>query len=65
MTPATGSAIKKQESGTDYWDLLARLDSQSASRKGKGLARTHRSATNHGVALTSCGSEEETRRLSL
>lgn len=65
MTPATGSVVKKQETGTDFWDLLARLDSQSASRKGKGLARTHSSATTHGAASSSSGAEEETRHLSL
>lgn len=59
------SGTKKQETGTDFWDLLARLDSQSASRKGKGLARTHSSATSHGASSSSTGAEEETRHLSL
>jgi E3 ubiquitin-protein ligase HUWE1 len=58
--------MKKQETGTDFWDLLARLDSQSASRKGKGLARTHSGAnTTHGAASAVTGAEEEIRHVSL
>ncbi|XP_032797159.2 LOW QUALITY PROTEIN: E3 ubiquitin-protein ligase HUWE1 [Daphnia magna] len=64
-TPIAASSTKKQELGTDFWDLLARLDSQSASRKGKGLARTHSGATTHGVASATVGAEEEIRHLSL
>ena len=63
--PSSAVAVKKQETGTDFWDLLARLDSQSASRKGKGLARTHSSAAPHGSATASVGSEEESRHFSL
>lgn len=59
------SSTKKQDTGTDFWDLLARLDSQSASRKGKGLARAHSSATSHGSSSSNTGAEEETRHLSL
>ena len=64
-TPAASSSIKKQETGTDFWDLLARLDSQSASRKGKGLARTHSGAATHGATSAATGTEEEIRHLSL
>jgi E3 ubiquitin-protein ligase HUWE1 len=64
-TPVAASALKKQETGTDFWDLLARLDSQSASRKGKGLARTHSGATTHGAASAATGAEEEIRHISL
>ncbi|XP_046451381.1 E3 ubiquitin-protein ligase HUWE1-like [Daphnia pulex] len=62
-TPVAASSMKKQETGTDFWDLLARLDSQSASRKGKGLARTHSGATTHGAASAATGAEEEIRHL--
>jgi E3 ubiquitin-protein ligase HUWE1 len=64
-TPVAASSMKKQETGTDFWDLLARLDSQSASRKGKGLARTHSGATTHGAASAATGAEEEIRHVSL
>lgn len=66
-SPASTAVAKKQDpTGTDFWDLLARLDSQSASRKGKGLARTHSSAApHHGTASASVGAEEETRHFSL
>ena len=44
-------AAKSQETGTDFWDLLAQLESQSAPRKGKGLARTHSSAVSCGLVI--------------
>ena len=72
---AAAVALRKQQQqlqeagvsvGTDFWDLLARLDSQSASRKGKGLARTHSGAATHGAGASAVpGAEEETRHLSL
>ena len=65
VVPAGASSARKEATATDFWDLLVRLDSQSASRKGKGLARTHSSAASHGTASTTPGADDETRHYSL
>ena len=62
---SSSASAKKQDAATDFWELLARLDSQSASRKGKGLARTHSSIVAHGMGATAPGNDEETRHMSL
>lgn len=45
-TGAVSKTSKSQSSEpTDFWELLVKLDSISVSRKGKGLPRTHSSAS--------------------
>ncbi|KAK7044038.1 E3 ubiquitin-protein ligase huwe1, partial [Halocaridina rubra] len=54
-TGAAGKTSKSQSSEpTDFWELLVKLDSISVSRKGKGLPRTHSSAS---------GSNDEEQRV--
>ncbi|XP_076049070.1 HECT, UBA and WWE domain containing E3 ubiquitin protein ligase 1 isoform X2 [Oratosquilla oratoria] len=64
VVPSSGAVTKMPKGGssqtlegTDFWELLVKLDSISVSRKGKGLTRTH-----SGVGSSS---EEDHRSLSL
>ena len=51
------------EVSTDFWDTLLRLDIQSSSKKGKGLARSHSSVSSLKGSLSETGGEEDSTNM--
>lgn len=56
MKPSASPTKSKSDSPTDFWEMLLKLDSLSATKKGKSVAKTHSGSSTtleeHGAAAT-------------